>query len=223
MSNKFKTSEDEFHRLVGACIKRWAGIESAMFDICDLTLDAGRRLAAVVFFRTPNIESRLTLVSDLLYARLLPNGLKSGEHLPPTLKRWEKIEQLVRDNIPFRNFVAHNPVTATHTGVYTGVPGTTPEDYVTYFVWEIVEHGDDAQRPRSRPPKIKKADLPAMEAHLEVTSTFYKTLSDFTSDLLKLPVEQWRSTTGLEGRKHRSIHDRPSPTKPTYQPRSSRK
>jgi hypothetical protein len=99
-----KTRFDAFFSAVGYAITQWAYIDSALFDFCNFSLATGKEKAAVVFYRSPNISDHLALVD-----KLMGLSLASG----PTQKRWKKIAELIRDLLPFRNELAHNPPVQT--------------------------------------------------------------------------------------------------------------
>jgi len=96
-------------------------------------------------------------------------------------------------------------------------------DFVYGFIKKAWSPDDrnDAERPRSKRPKVRRADPKAMETHLASTAKFYNTLSDFTSALLALQTEQWRPTTGLAGRTRPPAHDHRAETRPTPRHRPS--
>lgn len=171
--------EESFYFWVGKCIKRWASIEQTLFEICHLTLDARRRLSAVVFFRTPNIEAKISLVSDLLEARLFPQGKKSGEHDPQELKDWNALERRLRALLPLRNFVAHNPAKIRSKKSVAGQkPVYDPEQV-------IVQHGDDEDR---RPSSIKRVTTDDMEKHFALVTSLVNDLGKL-KDALQVRLE----------------------------------
>jgi hypothetical protein len=57
---------DEFYKWVGICIKVWAAVEDRMFELCGLVLKADPRHVSIIYYRTPTIDARLTLTSDLV-------------------------------------------------------------------------------------------------------------------------------------------------------------
>lgn len=97
------TEPSAFYMWIGKCIKRWAGIEDQLFSICQWALQIDRKLTSIVFFRTPTLESRLTLTSDLMQARLLLTKKNPGEHDPPLLKKFGCLMERIRERLAFRN------------------------------------------------------------------------------------------------------------------------
>jgi hypothetical protein len=56
---------DEFHLMAGQCISQWAFTDSILFLICQRVLGCSTEHAAIVYYRTPTLDARLTLTSDL--------------------------------------------------------------------------------------------------------------------------------------------------------------
>lgn len=161
---------------LGRCIKRWAFVEDNLFNICNIALGTERHLAAVVFFRTPNIEARISLVSDLLHARFFPRGKKPGEHNPPELKAWKKLADRMRDLLPFRNLIAHSP---TGTSVLHTVGRTPDEDRIEWH-FRVAQHLDDMKR---KPGKISAARQADLETHYAAVKAVVVDLRELSKQL----------------------------------------
>ena len=125
----FPTAEDEreFYAAVGKAITSWADLEAILFQMTHAILGCTKERAAIVFYRTPTIDSRLTLTNDLVNSFFPKHG--PGEHPDPRIKRWREIQAEIREHLPDRNRLAHHPV------------GPTVNIYMSFLV---------AQRPRSR-------------------------------------------------------------------------
>jgi len=67
-----RKEQDKFYVALGRAITNWSSLESQLFEITHLILGCARGLASVVFYRTPTIDSRLTLTTDLVEF-ILPN------------------------------------------------------------------------------------------------------------------------------------------------------
>jgi hypothetical protein len=93
----------EFYMLVGLCIKEWAKVEDELFRICEFALNAEPQLASIVYFRTPNIDARLTLADELLRVVL-------SERDGTKLQIWTEIRKEIETLLPTRNLLAHAPV-----------------------------------------------------------------------------------------------------------------
>src|SRR5437016_10623279 len=96
--------------MVGNCITEWANVEAALFAICWRCLGCTNVKAAIVYYRTPTIEARMTLVDELVKSILPKKGRRSGGHDHPDVSRWNNIEKEFRDLQTIRRRIAHHPV-----------------------------------------------------------------------------------------------------------------
>jgi len=102
---------DWFFMWIGLCLTRWGFVHEALYELCFVALGTTARNASILFYRTPNFESRLSLTSELVEACFPP--LKSGQHKHDTLKEWEDIRESLKELTPIRNALAHqNPTSA---------------------------------------------------------------------------------------------------------------
>jgi hypothetical protein len=99
--------EEQFFSALGKAITDWAHLEDELFGIVAAILKSDIRCASIVFYRTPSIEARLTLASDLWESRF--PKLKPGDHPHPSIKEWKKLEADIRSALPVRNRLAHHP------------------------------------------------------------------------------------------------------------------
>lgn len=60
------TPTEEFLMWIGTCITAWAKVEEQLFGICEHCLGARTDRAAIVYYRTPTIDSRVLLVDELV-------------------------------------------------------------------------------------------------------------------------------------------------------------
>lgn len=104
------TEEDErkFYAALGKAITSWADLEEVLFAITLSILGCTRERAAIVFYRTPTIDSRVTLTSDLIHS-FFPRH-EPGEQPDLRVKRWKEIQGEIKDNLSVRNRLAHHPV-----------------------------------------------------------------------------------------------------------------
>jgi hypothetical protein len=80
---------DDFHMMIGYCIAEWAKVGDELFRICHTALQCPKEQAAIVYYRTPTIRSRLTLTDDAV--RALISRHKSDGHPHDDLKFWDKV------------------------------------------------------------------------------------------------------------------------------------
>jgi hypothetical protein len=64
--------QKEFYWLLGIEITIWAQLEEQLFNMCAQVLKAARHHVAIVYYRTPTLDARLTLVDELTSG--LPRG-----------------------------------------------------------------------------------------------------------------------------------------------------
>lgn len=107
-AEEYRRAQDQFHLVLGYCIAKWADIEEQLFRICWAALRCTPEHAAVVFFRTPTLEARFALTTELL-EWVLPRTVP-GEQPHPDLKSWKDICAKFRQLAPVRNQLAHHPV-----------------------------------------------------------------------------------------------------------------
>jgi hypothetical protein len=100
--------EEKHLAAVGRAITDWAYVEGSLYEIVAAILACERGLASIVFYRTPTLDTRLSLASDLVKAIYPP--VRPGEHPPADLKTWKKLEADIRRGLGLRNKLAHHTV-----------------------------------------------------------------------------------------------------------------
>jgi hypothetical protein len=123
MSKQGPSPHDEFLQWIGICIISWAWIEECLFEICAWSLGTSKDRAAIVYYRTPNLDARLSLTDELVRAAL-PQPNSSG-HDHPDVKQWDTLHKQVSKLLPTRNRIAHHPVAARSTQTGLGLLSTT--------------------------------------------------------------------------------------------------
>lgn len=108
MSESGAEIADRFFRLVGRAITDWANIEEELFHICGTVLNAKPQHVAIVYYRTPTLDGRISLVDELV--RSLFPSRKTGEHATREELMWEKVMKILRDEKAIRRQLAHSPV-----------------------------------------------------------------------------------------------------------------
>jgi hypothetical protein len=167
------TEEDEqaFFAALGKAITRWADLEAVLFEITATILDCTRERAAIVFYRTPTIDSRLTLTSDLVHS-FFPRH-EPGEQPDPRIKRWKDLQAEIKENLPIRNHLAHHPVGPV-VDIYETPDGKGPKFEVKPASYRSAsEH----LRKRERSPDI--LGINEVEAHTAIVSRIVTDLRNF--------------------------------------------
>jgi hypothetical protein len=93
----------DFFVAMGYAISRWAHVDRALFDLCKFALQATDSKTAAVFYRSPHIGDHLTLVDQLMHLSLRRSRLSD----------WERISATIKQLVPFRNDIVHNPAVET--------------------------------------------------------------------------------------------------------------
>lgn len=100
--------ERKFYAALGRAVTGWADLEAVLFEITHSVLGCTKEQAAIIFYRTPTMDSRLTLTNDLVHAYFPKH--EPGEQPDGRIKRWKEIQAEIRDHLPVRNRLAHHPV-----------------------------------------------------------------------------------------------------------------
>jgi hypothetical protein len=101
---------EEFYIWVGVCITEWAHVEDWLFMTCRRCLRTRNDLASIVYYRTPQLESRLKLVDELVKANLPERKKKNGGHDHPDIIEWKRIEKEITRLLSTRRRIAHQPM-----------------------------------------------------------------------------------------------------------------
>ena len=107
----------EFYEWIGRCITEWAHVDESLFRLCFLASKTKEKQAAIIFYRTPNLDTRLKLVDELIRA-VLPQK-RPGEHDTEIVREWAKLKIAIEKLLPVRNALAHHPlkeIVAAETG-----------------------------------------------------------------------------------------------------------
>jgi hypothetical protein len=111
VNSKVENEAQQFLYHLGFAITEWAHIEAELFQVCEAIMQTRRKLVAIIYYRTPTLDARLTLTDELILA-IAPER-KSGSHPHPTIKLWSKLKSDIRDSLPIRNQLAHSPSAPT--------------------------------------------------------------------------------------------------------------
>ncbi len=156
-----KMPKREFYQWVGQCITEWANVERQLFRLCNFALGAGPERTAIIYYRTPTLDSRLDLVEELIRTKL-PRRIKAdGSHDHPLVIEWKTIIKDVKDLLQTRNLIAHHPHKETEHWVWID------EDLVETTSWvEIYRAFHERMRKKSKKTSIMAYSLPSHHAQL---------------------------------------------------------
>jgi hypothetical protein len=127
MENADSEARRDFYYLIGLCITRWSQVEDKLFQICKHVLKSDDKHVAIVYFRTPAIQTRLMLTTELIHS-VLPKKIRSGDHDHPLVIKWKNIVRDIEPLLKVRNALAHYPPHVVHSAqAVIGTPkGSVP-------------------------------------------------------------------------------------------------
>lgn len=99
---------DEFHMVMGYCVAAWAEVDDQLFRIFRDCM-ASHDQSAIVYYRTPGLNVRLGLVTEIVITTLLPSWERPG-HADHRMKAWKAAIKGSRDLLSVRRRIAHHPV-----------------------------------------------------------------------------------------------------------------
>lgn len=171
MTDPYKQASDKFHLALGYCVAKWAEIEDQLFRLCWTALRSPIKQAAIIYYRTPSIDARLTLATELV-SSLYPRKV-SGEHDSEDMKRWRSLEADIRELLRIRNRLAHHPVAGylLHDGEYVEGEFSYREEYfsdpnVSAYFQSDVGYYESLRGRHDRVSALKYDDLDAYYSKL---------------------------------------------------------
>ena len=57
---------EEFMMFLCMCITEWSNVETNLFDICKAILKTTQEHTAIIYYRTPTLDSRLELTTEIV-------------------------------------------------------------------------------------------------------------------------------------------------------------
>jgi hypothetical protein len=170
-----KGAEQDFLMWVGYCITTWAEVEEALFGVCWKCLQSPKEVAAIVYFRTPSLDARVSLADELVKYTLPKRERKSGGHDHPSLKLWKQIERKFRDLLPTRNRIAHHPITRAE--VLAG------PDMLSGWHWHYI-YASEAEILRDKAEPLTPLTIADLSAHHWDTLSLRSELEGFCAATL---------------------------------------
>jgi hypothetical protein len=179
-SERWGRAYGEFYTLVGRCIGEWAHLEERLFKCCHECLGPYEQ-SAIVYYKTPSLEARLTLVNELVTS-VLPKH-KPGEHPHQFVKIWDQLIKDIHKLLPVRRRVAHQPISeiSNYLGYLSVVVGM--EDPVFHV------YGSRHERTRAKEAESKPLFKKDLEGHLKKLDGLTLRLDQFYEMLLARPAK----------------------------------
>jgi hypothetical protein len=166
------TSDDKalhFYALIGEAITRWTLIERVLFSLCKFSLSAGDEKTAAVFYHSSAFNNRVDLTESLLRCALTL----------PRYREWRSIFCCIKALLPFRGFVAHNPL--MHTTELSLGSGDINR-------WWSIQTENMLLHVRKKPSAIvKDKDL---QQHIRDVMSLASRLQQFEQNLPKQPLKK---------------------------------
>jgi hypothetical protein len=95
---------------IGHCINAWAKVEEQLLAICWHSLRALKTQAAIVYYRTPSLDARVSLTDELVKSVLPKPERKRGGHPHESVRQWNSLEAEVKSGLSIRRRIVHHPV-----------------------------------------------------------------------------------------------------------------
>lgn len=165
----------EFFYYIGVAITDWAHFEGELFHICSMVLKTNQQNAAIVYFRTPSLDGRLTLVDELIRAVPEIGIRKTTLESETLLKSWDRLIKDIRNELPIRNQLAHSPSTPM-----TERPDPSKKHELDHW-WASYVSGAEMLRGRKKERgDLKIADV---QNHLKKLTMLFIRLRNFRVDI----------------------------------------
>ena len=150
-----------------------------LFEICKLCLGARNDRAAIVYYRTPTIGSRLELIDELVRTVLPKREQKSGSHDHPDLKEWDDLRKDVGKLLHTRNRIAHQRVKIRDA---FGVPGGIG---LLQAGRQFELHISDGERLRSRSAEVEPLMQDDLAKHCQAVVAIVTRIVQFLRTTLR--------------------------------------
>jgi hypothetical protein len=183
LRDKPKTLQDlaaDFLYMVGYCIAEWASVEDELFDICWRCLGCTKERAAIVYFKTPTIESRRALADELVKSVLPKKVPASGGHDHQGVIDWDKTNKRLGKLLVVRNRIAHHPVAPRQEFFTAGISCAGDALWQSWFELYIGEN----ERTRGRSADIKPLKLEDLQDHVAGVHTIRGDIHFFHQEVL---------------------------------------
>lgn len=170
-----ESETEKFYAAMGRAISAWAKAEEQLYLIADLILKTSAQLTSIVFYRTPTIDSRLTLVDDLIRTVYPPP--KNGEKELPGYKVWKALQSDMKEALSVRNQLAHHPVGGA-VDIYLSSDG------IAFSGSKPAIYMSEAELARNPKKQYKVLGTAEIQQHFEAVIDFSKRLRAFQDDEL---------------------------------------
>jgi hypothetical protein len=167
--------------------------------------------AAIVYFRVPGLDARLSLVTELVKAVLPKPARKNGGHTPPNVRKWIDLDSAIKDKLGIRRRIAHHPVrTSKASFSFEGTDAFKGEGFS--FSWFEL-HVSDHEIARGRDAKPQILLITDLVDHDTAVLRLADELKSFYEDVLIKHIPE--SDASVSPRDTHSSKDSPTYSRPT--------
>jgi hypothetical protein len=171
-----KEHRDEFYRMIGHCVTRWAFVDRTLFSLCHICLGTTPEQTALVFYKFSSINDHKLLAGNLIKITAKPDR--------DINKQWADISSVFEKLIPFRNFIVHNPVRGGANKTSQINKDGTHGKAIVSITNEIYIEGGKLYN-KDVLPEINKADFNDLKDHYLSVEEMNKKLCEFEDYLSK--------------------------------------
>jgi hypothetical protein len=171
---------DHFHMWVGHCITAWADLDGRLFEVFWRTLSCAQEQAAIVYYKTPGLDIRLTLTDELVRS-VLPKT-ENGKQPHPDLKAWTSIKNDITRGLSVRRRIAHQPVRSGKVTVPLSNDETFGYEELEFSYYEI--YVSETESLRGKPVDPNTLHVTNLINHEEEVRQLAARLHAFDTDVL---------------------------------------
>lgn len=169
---------DQFHMWIGYCISAWARVEERLFEICWKALGSPKEQAAIVYYKTPSLDARITLIDELVQCTLSKCKYKNDYQKHLDLKLWHYIVKLFKSELATRRRIAHHPV-----GVKQSSMQFDKDEVNFIFTWFSLFISENEML-RGKAIKPETLEINHLIDHLQIVGRIQQSLGDYCFNVL---------------------------------------
>ena len=167
---------NEFHMIAGQCVSEWAAADEFLFLLCHFILRGMVEHSAIVYYRTPSLDARVSLATELV-GSVIPRTAEGRPH--DDQETWTKLAKEFRAQLSIRNRIAHEAISPIFRVV--------PEEEIG--AWRITVSGFELyarqlERARGRPEK-PPLRIDELRQHLVATARIAARIDQFTREICR--------------------------------------
>jgi hypothetical protein len=183
---------NKFYELLGRCISAWAIVDDELFLIFRNCLGPYEQ-SAIIFYRTPGLDVRLHLTTEIVLSVLPKSEKKSGAHPHRSVKAWNRIVVDFEELLSVRRRLAHHPVSHRYDEYFAF--GQTSFGSASFYSGQPIQrrfqvHVGDHERLREKSAKLLPLTKTDLASHLSLVRTLANRLNDFLREHLQRQLEE---------------------------------